>query len=268
MRAAQPVEAVRTAFGGPLPRTSTPPGEVIEALIAAAEGGLVATAGPRFFGFVIGGALPSATAGEVLAAGWDQCALNGVLSPAATAAEETAGQWLIELLRLPAGERRVRHRLPGRQHRGAGQWPARRPGPRRLGRRAPRADRAPRIRVMAGVERHATINRSLRLLGLGNAAVEDVAADTDGAIDIIDLRRVLAAGPPGPVTVCLQAGNVKTGACDDLRAAVALAREHGALHRPRATPRDAQHQGLRRLRGARGPRTRPMRTLGVECLVE
>ena len=82
--------------------------------------------------------------------------------------------------------------------------------------------------MVAGAERHATIDRSLRLLGLGSAAVEEVAADPNGAIDVADLRRVLSAGPPGPVIVCLQVGNVNTGACDDLRAAVPLAREHGA----------------------------------------
>ena len=77
---------------------------------------------------------------------------------------------------------------------------------------------APRVRVVAGAERHATIDRSLRLLGFGTAIVEPVAADANGAIDIADLARVLAAGPAGPTLVCLQAGNVNTGACDNLRA--------------------------------------------------
>jgi glutamate/tyrosine decarboxylase-like PLP-dependent enzyme len=80
---------------------------------------------------------------------------------------------------------------------------------------------------VAGVERHATIDRSLRLLGFGSAIVEPVAADANGAIDIQDLARVLDAGPAGPTIVCLQAGNVNTGACDPLRPAIALARAHG-----------------------------------------
>jgi glutamate/tyrosine decarboxylase-like PLP-dependent enzyme len=97
------VEAVRAAFGGALPRTPTSPAEVLETLIEAAEGGLVATAGPRFFGFAIGGVLSAATAAEMLAAGWDQCAFNAVLSPpAAAAAEEAAGRWITGLLGLPA----------------------------------------------------------------------------------------------------------------------------------------------------------------------
>jgi glutamate/tyrosine decarboxylase-like PLP-dependent enzyme len=228
VRAGNPVDDVRAAFAGPLPRTPMPAGEVVEALVRAAEGGLVATAGPRYFGFVVGGSLPSATAADVLAAGWDQCALNAVLSPAATAAEETAARWIVELLGLPAdasvgfvtgcqsantvGLAAGRHDVLAR----AG-WDVERDG----------LSGAPRVRVVAGVERHATINRSLRVLGFGTAVVEDVVAGVDGAIDIADLRRVLSAGA-GPVIVCLQAGNVNTGACDDLRAAVPLAREHGA----------------------------------------
>ena len=84
------------------------------------------------------------------------------------------------------------------------------------------------VRVIAGVERHATIDRALRFLGFGSGLVEEVAADGNGAIDIGALRDVLATGPAGPAIVVLQAGNVNTGACDDLAAAVALAHEHGA----------------------------------------
>lgn len=229
VRAAAPLDAVRAAFGGALPRASAPAAEVVAELIAAAEGGLVATAGPRYFGFVTGGALPAATAAEVLAAGWDQNVLNAVLSPAATAAEETAGRWLTGLLGLPAtatvgfvtggqaantvGLAAARHDVLAR----AG-WDVERDG--LIG--------APRVRVLASVERHATIDRSLRLLGFGTAVIEEVAADRNGAIDVGDLRRVLAAGPDGPVIVSLQAGNVNTGACDDLRAAIPAAKDHGA----------------------------------------
>lgn len=228
VRAAVDLDIVRAGFDGPLPRTPTPAAEVVERLVAAAGPGLVATAGPRYFGFVVGGALPSATAADMLTAGWDQCAFNPALSPAGTAAEQVAGRWLVELLGLPptasvgfvtggqaantVGLAAARHDVLGR----AG-WDVEADG---LG-------GAPRVRVVAGVERHATVDRSLRLLGLGTAAVEEVAADANGAIDVADLRRVLAAGS-GPVIVCLQAGNVNTGACDDLRAAVPLAREHGA----------------------------------------
>ena len=222
------VDALRGAFGGQLPAAATPPAEVLEELIRAAEPGLVATAGPRFFGFVVGGSLPSATAADVIAAGWDQMAFNASSSPAAAVAEEVAGGWLKDLLGLPAsasvgfvtgGQAANTVALATGRHQvlaDAG-WDVERDG----------LMRAPRVRVVASVERHATIDRSLRLLGFGSGIVEQVAADANGAIDVADLRRVLAATPAGPTLVCLQAGNVNTGACDNLRAACDVAREHG-----------------------------------------
>jgi glutamate/tyrosine decarboxylase-like PLP-dependent enzyme len=213
-------DSLRAAFGGPLPQAPTDPGKVLDELVAAAEPGLVANAGPRCFGFVIGGALPAATAADILAAGWDQCAFNAVLAPAATAAEEVAGGWLKDLLGIPAsasvgfvtgaqaantaGLAAARHHVLAE----AG-WDVERRG----------LHDAPPVRVVAGVERHATVDRSLRLLGFGSDVVEPVRADPNGALDPADLAAVLDAGPHGPTIVCLQAGNVNTGACDDLRAA-------------------------------------------------
>ncbi|MFS8522512.1 MAG: aminotransferase class V-fold PLP-dependent enzyme, partial [Micromonosporaceae bacterium] len=207
----------------------TPPERVVDELIEAAEGGLVASAGPRFFGFVIGGALPAATAADILATGWDQCAFNTVLSPAADAAERAAGAWLRQLLGLPqsasvgfvtGGQAANTVGLCAGRHHVLAQagWDVERDG--LVG--------APRVRVLASEERHATIDRSLRLLGLGTAAVEEVPADPRGAIDVAALARQLAAGPAGPTIVCLQAGNVNTGACDDLRRGCEVAHEHGA----------------------------------------
>jgi len=223
------VDAPGPAFARPLPAGPTAPGDVLDALVAAAEGGLVATAGPRFFGFVIGGSLPGATAAEIVAAGWDQCAFNAVTSPAAAMAETVAGGWLKELLGLPAqasvgfvtgaqaantvGLAAARHAVLAQ----AG-WDVEARG----------LAGAPVVRVVAGEERHATIDRSLRLLGFGTAAVEPVAADANGAMDADHLALVLGAVPPGPTIVCLQTGNVNTGACDPLRRACEAARRHGA----------------------------------------
>jgi glutamate/tyrosine decarboxylase-like PLP-dependent enzyme len=86
----------------------------------------------------------------------------------------------------------------------------------------------PPVRVVANDERHATIDRALRLLGLGADIVEPVATDDQGAIDVDALERVLAAGPAGLTIVCLQAGNVNSGAFDDLAAATAVGHRHGA----------------------------------------
>ncbi|RAO19895.1 pyridoxal phosphate-dependent decarboxylase family protein [Micromonospora noduli] len=220
--------ALNGAFSGPLPSASCPPEQVLADLIAAAEPGLVASAGPRYFGFVVGGALPAATAADIVAAGWDQLATNAVTSPAAVAAEAAAGGWLKELLGIPAsasvgfvtgaqaantaGLAAARHQVLA----DAG-WDVERRG--LLG--------APPIRVIAGQERHGTIDRSLRLLGVGTDAVRPVPAEPNGAIDLEALREALRAGSSGPTIVCLQAGNVNTGACDQLREACELARRHG-----------------------------------------
>ncbi len=224
------LDALRKAFGGGrLPRQPTPPGAVLEELVAAADGGLVTTAGPRFFGFVIGGSLPAATAAEMVAAGWDQCALNAVLSPAAAVAEECAGGWLKDLLGIPetasvgfvtGGQAANTVGLAAARHHVLAEagWDVERDGLRA----------APPVRVVTGAEGHATIDRSLRLLGFGTGVADTVAADPNGAMDTVDLERVLAAGRTGPTVVCLQAGNVNTGACDDLRAACGLARRHRA----------------------------------------
>lgn len=208
---------------------ATPADAVLDELVRSFTPGLVASAGPRFFGFVIGGSMPAATAADLVAVGWDQCAFNAVLSPAAAAAEEVAGTWLLSLLGLPSGSSVgfvtgaqganttclavARHHVLAQ----AG-WDVEQDG----------LTGAPRVRVVAGEERHATVDRALRLLGLGSSVVEAVPAGRNGAIDVNALEEVLAAGPSGPLIVCLQAGNVNTGASDDLRTACGIAKGRGA----------------------------------------
>ena len=97
------LDAVRAAVGGPLPEHPQAPDAVVDRLISGLEPASVATTGPRYLGFVVGGALPAATAADLLAVGWDQPAYNYLSSPAAAVVEEVAGAWLIDLLGLPAG---------------------------------------------------------------------------------------------------------------------------------------------------------------------
>jgi glutamate/tyrosine decarboxylase-like PLP-dependent enzyme len=220
---------LRAGFSGPLPAGPSPAAHVIDDLVAAATPGLVATTGPRYFGFVIGGALASATAADLLATGWDQPAYNAISSPATAAVEEAAGAWLKELLGIPATAS-FGFVTGGQAANTVGLAAARHSVLRGVGHDVERDGLigAPRVRVIAGAERHATIDRALRFLGFGSGLVEDVSANRNGAIDIDALRNSLATGPAAPTIVVLQAGNVNTGACDDLAAAVALAHEQGA----------------------------------------
>jgi glutamate/tyrosine decarboxylase-like PLP-dependent enzyme len=212
-----------------LPQDGLDASAVFEQLVDVVEPALMATAGPRYFGYVIGGALDAATAADMLATGWDQVAFNATTSPAAAIVEEVVGEWLKEAFGLPAhvsfglitgaqgannvGLAAARHRVLERVG-----WNVEERG--LVG--------APRIRVIAGEERHATVDRSLRLLGIGVSAIEPVAADVNGAIDIDALGRILVEGSDGPTIVCLQSGNVNTGACDDLGSASDVAHRHGA----------------------------------------
>jgi glutamate/tyrosine decarboxylase-like PLP-dependent enzyme len=222
------LEAVRTALGS-LAEGPTPADQVIEQLAVAVEPALVGTTGPRYFGFVVGGALEAATAADVLTSGWDQPAFNAVTSPAAAVVEDVAGSWLKELLGLPAGasfgfvtggQGANTVALAAARNHVLAQvgWDVEKQG--LLG--------APPLRVVANGERHATIDRALRLLGLGSGVLEPVATDDQGAIDVTALERALESGPSGPTIVCLQAGNVNSGAFDDFTAATAIARRHGA----------------------------------------
>ncbi len=222
-------EEAWAAFGAPLPEGPTDPERVLDELLAAADGTLVGTVGPRYFGFVIGGASPASTAADMLAAGWDQNGFNPLMSPAAEGAERAAGGWVKDLLGLPA-EASVGF-VTGAQ---AGNTVG-----LAIGRQAVLAAAgwdvatdglygAPPLRVVTGGERHATVDRALRLLGMGTACVVPVPTDEAGAVVVDELRDALAAGAGAPTIVCLQAGNVNTGASDDFARAVPLAKEAGA----------------------------------------
>ena len=172
---------LRARLGGPLPEHPSDPAEVVARLAELAEGGLVASAGPRYFGFVVGGSLPAALAADWLAAAWDQNAGLFVLGPAAATVEDVAAGWLLELLGLPptattgfvtgglganaGGLAAARHGVLA----GAG-WDVERDG--LIG--------APPVEVVVGAERHVTIDVALRYLGLGSGRVRVVPADDQG----------------------------------------------------------------------------------------
>ena len=218
-------EQLLAGLGGPLADDGRDPLEVIEDLAAAADPGLVASAGPRYFGFVIGGSLPAALAADWLTSAWDQNAGLFAAGPAASVAEEVAGSWLVDLLGLPEGTSfglttgcQMAHFtcLAAARHsvlKKAG-WDVEEQG----------LFGAPEIEVIVGSEAHATVHGALQFLGLGRARVTSVESDAQGRMRVDDLERKL---PPAgrPVIVCLQAGNVNSGSFDPLTAAIAVVRE-------------------------------------------
>jgi glutamate/tyrosine decarboxylase-like PLP-dependent enzyme len=228
----RPVRATAThdelveALGGPMPPRGEAPGEVVADLARAADPGIVASAGPRYFGFVIGGSLPSAVAADWLTTAWDQNGFAYVMSPAGSVVEEVTAAWLLDVFGLPAGSSvgfasgatlatftglaAGRHRVLQR----AG-WDVEADG--LIG--------APEIALVLGTEAHATVLASLQMVGLGNRRALRVEADDHGRMRPDRLREVLAGVADRPVIVSAQSGNVNTGAFDPLPEIVAAVRE-------------------------------------------
>ena len=214
------------AFGGSLPAGPCDPATVIDLLAELAEPGLMAMPSGRFFGWVIGGTLPAALAADWLTSAWDQNTGMRFATPATVAAEEAAAGWLLDLLGLPpqaavgfvtgATMANFTGLAAGRQQllTDAG-WDLDRRG----------LAGAPPVRVLVGAERHETVDLALRYLGLGAPTV--VAADDEGRIRLDALADALSTTTTGPTIVCLQAGNIHSGAFDPIAAATGLAHEYG-----------------------------------------
>jgi glutamate/tyrosine decarboxylase-like PLP-dependent enzyme len=225
-------EQVRAALGDTLPDHPADPAEVVDLLATAAAPGLVATPSGRFYGFVIGGTLPAALAADWLVSAWDQNAGLRVVSPAHAAIEDLAAGWLLDLLGLPPGSA-VGFVTGGTMANFTGLAAGRDAVLGRAGWDAAARGLAgaPPVRVLVGAERHDTVDLALRYLGLGEP--ELVAADRQGRIrtDALaaGLHRDASPGqPPRPTIVCLQAGNVHSGACDPFPEAIRLAHQAGA----------------------------------------
>ncbi|MFF2370380.1 pyridoxal phosphate-dependent decarboxylase family protein [Agromyces sp. NPDC058110] len=249
------VEQVKDALGRDLADAGVDPVEVVESLSAAVEPGLIAMQSPRFFGWVIGGTAPSALAADWLVSAWDQNAALREVTPGVNGAEELAAEWLCDLLGLPSGTvagfttgattanlvalAAARHAVLERVG-----WDDAVDG----------IQGAPRIRVFAGDDHHPSVDVALRWLGLGRPV--DVATDDQGRMLPEALEAALAVGAgsaagedgrgddgagddgsgddgsgddrPSPAIVCLQAGNIHSGASDPFEACVGVAHAAGA----------------------------------------
>jgi glutamate/tyrosine decarboxylase-like PLP-dependent enzyme len=222
-------EQLRVTLGGPLPEEPMDAQEVVADLAAASEPGVVSIGSGRYFGFVIGGSLPAALAADWLTTAWDQNAGLYAAGPSASIVEQVTREWLVELLGLPAevsigfvtGTQmaHVTGLAAARFHvLDEVGWDVGRDG----------LQGAPKMRVLAGAKRHVTLDRALRLLGLGAPTV--VEADAQGRMRADALASAIAEGD-GPTIVCAQAGEVNTGAFDPLAEIADECQEAGAwLH--------------------------------------
>ena len=220
--------ALCDALGGPMPQGSSDPIAVLNDLAARADAGIVANAGPRYFGFVTGGAVPVTVAADWIASAWDQNSALYVQSPAAAVIEDVVSGWILELLDLPRTASvgfvtgchmanftclaAARHEVLRRVG-----WNVETRG----------LQKAPRVRVIASGEVHISAVGALRYLGFGTEEIELIPVDDQGRMRADALEAALTKND-GPTIVCAQAGNVSTGACDPLDAIVRSAHARGA----------------------------------------
>jgi len=224
------IEDLRKTLGGELPEESMDAEAVIDLLVRQGDSGIVASTGPRFFGFVVGGALPVSLAADWLTVTWDQNAGIYVLSPTASVVEETAARWLLDLLDLPSNAS-VGFVTGAQMANLTALAAARYEVLRRVGWdvHTEGLNGSPRVHVIAGGDAHITISRALRLLGMGTR-MKITDADEQGRMKPDALASVLKSCQ-GPTIVCAQIGNVNSGAFDPLDSIAELTRKHGAwLH--------------------------------------
>ena len=223
------LEELRGRLGRPLQDDGVDAARVIDELVADVAGGIVGSACGRFFGYVMGGSVPASVGADWLTSAWDQNAPGYDCSPAEAVIEEVAGEWLKALLGLPAGASvafttgsqmahltclaAARHALLARRG-----WDVEQDG----------LHGAPRIRILTSSEHHGSIDRAVRYLGLGLAAIESLPVDDEGRLAPASLERALASDPDAATIVSLQAGDLNIAAFDPFTELIPLAQERGA----------------------------------------
>jgi glutamate/tyrosine decarboxylase-like PLP-dependent enzyme len=222
--AAAGIAELRRRLGKPMPENGMPAEEAIDELVRDAEGGILGSGSGRFFGWVIGGTLPVALAADWLTSAWDQNAASNATAPAEAVVEEICGAWLKELFGIPTSASfafvtgcqmahttalaAARNKLL--RDRG---WDVERSG----------LAGAPPLRILTTENRHESIIRSARLLGLGTEAIDYVPADNMGRMQMGALEAALQRTSEASVVVCLQAGDLNTGVFDPFERACQLA---------------------------------------------
>ena len=220
---------LRTRLSSPLEEHGLEATVVIDDLVKAVEGGLIDSAGPRFYGWVIGGSLPAALAADWLTSVWDQNAGMYATSPASAIVEEVAGAWLKDLLGLPAPASfalvtgcqmahvtcllAARHAVLARHG-----WDVEQEG----------LAGSPPIRILTSTEKHGSAVRAIRLLGLGEKNILNLPTDADGRLCEDALTEALERSPSQPTIVILQAGDLNMGAFDDFTNLIPIAKKFNA----------------------------------------
>ena len=223
------VDELRARLSRPLADNGILSEQIIDELACDVEGGLIGSTTGRFFGWVIGGSLPAALAADWMVSTWDQNATLYATSPAAAIVEEIVGNWLKDVLHLPEHASfaittgcqmahttclaSARHALLARRG-----WNVEDQG----------LYGAPPIRILSSAERHGSIARAVRLLGLGSANVVDLPVDGQGCLTTETLIAALKADPTAPTIVILQAGDINIGAYDAFETLIPLARGYDA----------------------------------------
>lgn len=222
------VDELRERLTLALPQTGTDPATVIDQLVDQTRGGHLGSAGGRFFAWVIGGALPSALAADWLTSTWDNNATLYACGPASAVVEEVAGEWVKQLLRLPADASfafttgcQMAHVtcLAAARHallRDIG-WDVEADG----------LHAAPVIRVLVTEHRHGSIERAVRFLGLGTNCIVPLKTDEQARLSPDVLQAALEEGN-GPTIVVLDAADLNVGAVDPFDQLIPLAKAHGA----------------------------------------
>ncbi len=220
---------LRARLARPLTDTGVDASQVIDQLVADVAGGVLGSASGSFFGWVIGGSLPAALAADWLTSTWDQNAAIYACGPAAAVIEEVCGKWLKDLFGIPPAASfafvtgsqmahvtclaAARHALLARRG-----WDVEHKG--LIG--------APSIHILSGEQRHGSIERAVRLLGLGSESVMDLPVATEGRLEATTLDEALRARPDTLTIVLLQAGDLNIGAYDPFAELIPLAHAYGA----------------------------------------
>jgi glutamate/tyrosine decarboxylase-like PLP-dependent enzyme len=222
-------EQLRRQLAKPLPEAPMSAEHVIDDLVRDVEGGILGSASGRFFGWVVGGTLPAALAADWLTSAWDQNAASNLAAPAEAIVEEVCGDWAKQLLGIPASASfafvtgcqmahttafaAARHKLLWERG-----WNVEETG----------LAGAPALLVLTTENRHESIIRAVRLLGIGANAIRTVPADDLGRMDTAALEHVMRTAADAPTIVSLQAGDLNTGVFDDFAEACRIAHAHGA----------------------------------------